>query len=74
MWLVFVGKLTCNCLNTTLWDFLVSLLPKFGLFARFSIGVILFSIILLSLCFSLSERFEASALLNMFFLVESILA
>ena len=51
---------------------LFSLSLDFNLFARFSIGVILFSIILLSLCLSLSGRFVASALLNMFFLVDSI--
>ena len=53
--------------------FLFSLSLAFNLFARFSIGVILFSIILLSLCLFLSGRFVASALLNMFFLVDSIL-
>ena len=33
-------------------------------------GVILFSMIFVSLCLSLIERLEASALLNMLFLVE----
>ena len=45
-----------------------------NLFAQFSIRVILFSIIFFSLCLSLSERLEASALLNILFLVDSILA
>ena len=36
-------------------------------------GVILFSMIFVSLCLSLIERLEASALLNMLFLVDSIL-
>ena len=53
---------------------LFSLSLAFNLFARFLIGVILFSIILLSLCLSLGGRFVASALLNMLFLVDSILA
>ena len=52
--------------------FLFSLSLAFNLFARFSM-VILFSIILLSLCLFLSGRFVAYALLNMFFLVDSIL-
>ena len=74
VWVSF--GLCVHCLNTLLWGFLVSfsLSLAFNLFPRFSIGVILFSIILLSLCLSLSGRFEASALLNMFFLVDSILA
>ena len=36
-------------------------------------GVFLFSMIFVSLCLSLLERLEASALLNMLFLVDSIL-
>ena len=50
------------------------LILVFSLFARSSIRVILFTMIFFSLCLSLIERLEASALLNMFFLVDSILA
>ena len=80
MQLVFVGKPTCfhicrlDCVfmvQTLLFGaFLSRFSLSLALFARFSIGVIYN----LSKPLSLSGRFEASALLNMLFLVDSILA